>query len=102
MPRKLHGPKNIKNATERIIAQMSEEDKQTFRGTKKDELAKFNFGLGVYIRNKFGLFDGNDALMKACALTQHGETYNIFYGDNPDGAAGVIIEAVWNELKSAA
>ena len=102
MSKKLHWPKTIKNATERIIAQMSEEDKRTFRGTKREELAKFNFGLGVYIRNKFGMFDGNDALIKACALTQQGEEYNIFYSDDPDGATGVIIEAVWNELKSAA
>ena len=102
MPKKLHWPKTIKNATERIIAQMSEEEKRTLRGTKKEELAKFNFGMGVYIRNKFGLFDGNDALMKACALSQHGEIYNIFYGDDPDSAAGVIIEAVWKELKNAA
>ena len=81
---------------------MSDEEKRTLRGTNKEELAKFNFGMGVYIRNKFGLFDGNDALMKACALSQHGEVYNIFYGDDPDSAAGVIIEAVWKELKSAA
>jgi hypothetical protein len=40
--------------------------------------------------------------MKACALSQHGEIYNIFYGDDPDSAAGVIIEAVWKELKNAA
>ena len=102
MPKKSHWPKTIKNATERIIAQMSEEEKRTLRGTNKEELAKFYFGMGVYIRNKFGLFDGNDALMKACALSQHGEVYNIFYGDDPDSAAGVIIEAVWKELKSAA
>ena len=102
MSKKSCWPETIKNATERIISQMSEEEKRTLRGTKKEELAKFNFGMGVYIRNKFGLVDGNDALMKACALTQYGETYNIFYGDNPDGAAEVIIEAVWNELKSAA
>ena len=102
MPKKSHWPKTIKNATERIIAQMSDEEKRTLRGTNKEELAKFNFGMGVYIRNKFGLFDGNEALMKACALSQHGEIYNIFYGDDPDSAAGVIIEAVWKELKSAA
>ena len=102
MPKKSHWPKTIKNATERIIAQMTEEEKRTLRGTKKEELAKYNFGMGVYIRNKFGLIDGNDALMKACALSQQGEIYNIFYGDDPDSAAGVIIEAVWKELKSAA
>ena len=102
MPKKSHWPKTIKHATERIIAQMSEDEKRTLRGTNQEELAKFNFGMGVYIRNKFGLYDGNDALMKACALSQHGEIYNIFYGDDPDSAAGVIIEAVWKELKSAA
>ena len=44
MPKKLHWPKTIKNATERIIAQMSEEEKRTLRGTKKEELAKFKIG----------------------------------------------------------
>jgi predicted deacetylase len=95
-------PKTIKNATERFIAQMSDEDKQRLRGARKEELAKFNFGMGVFIRNKFGLSDGNDQLMKACALTQQGDTYNIFYSNDPDSAAGIIIEAVWNELKSVA
>ena len=102
MSRELQWPKTIKNATERFIAQMSEEDKQRLRGTRKEELAKFNFGMGVIIRNNFGLSDGNDPLMKACALTQQGETYNIFYGNDPDSAAGIIIEAVWKELKSVA
>ncbi|MEI6692955.1 MAG: DUF6794 domain-containing protein [Chlorobium sp.] len=95
-------PKTIKSATERFIAHMSEEQKQKLRGARKEELGKFNFGMGVSIRNKFGLSDGNDALMKACALTQQGDSFNIFYRDDADSAAGIIIEAVWKELESAA
>lgn len=96
-------PKTIKLAVERVIAKMSEEDKQKLRGSQKDELARFHFGMGVFIRNNFGLDEGNDSLMKACALTQHqGDSYNIFYHDDPDGASGVIINAVWKQLNSAA
>ena len=103
MQNKSQWPKTIKDAAERVIAKMSEEDKQTFRRTQSDELARFQFGMGVFIRTKFGLNAGNAALLKACALTQQQcDAYNIFYQDDPDSASGVIIEAVWKQLKRAA
>ncbi|MEI6757018.1 MAG: DUF6794 domain-containing protein [Chlorobium sp.] len=103
MQNKSHWPKTIKDAAERVISKMSEEEKQVLRRTQPEELARFQFGLGVLIRNKCGLNGGNAALMKACALSQQqADTYNIFYQDDPESASEVIIEAVWKHLRSAA
>ncbi len=100
MSNKTKTPKTINDAVRHVIALMTEEEKEKFRQTKKDELANFQFGTGIFIRNKFGLDGSNKALIEACALTQQGNTFNIFYQDDPNGASEVIIEAVWKHLKS--
>ncbi len=94
-------PKTINDAVRCFIALMSEEEKEKFRSLNKDELASCQFWAGIIIRNKFGLNGRNKVLIEACALSQQGDTFNIFYHDDPNGASWVIIEAVWKHLKSA-
>ena len=71
------------------LSKIPEEDKETIRKTKKDDLIMFHHGWGTGIRNHYGLWRGNHALVKdAC-----GE------GCHPDDASMVIIEAVWKALQ---
>ena len=66
---------------------MAEKDKQTVRDTPKDKLILFHHGWGSGIRNSFGLWRGNRALMEDCKAK------------HPDDASMVIIEAVWARLQ---
>lgn len=80
-------------AADRILQGMSDADKQLIRSTPKDDLIQFHFGWGISIRNSFGLWGGNAALMRSCAMAS-GQAYL-----DPDDASMVIIEAVWWRLR---
>ncbi|MGM0442290.1 MAG: DUF6794 domain-containing protein [Elusimicrobiota bacterium] len=81
-------PVTVEQATEKLIKDLPEEDKNTLRSTPKEDLIKFHFSLGRHIRNSFGLWQGNGALMKATGK-QH-----------PDDASMVIIENTWKKLNT--
>jgi hypothetical protein len=84
-------PQDVESAVARLLALLSEEDKETVRSTPEDRLGQFHFTWGMGIRNSFGLWAGNQALMDSCA--QVGTSF-----DDPDSASGIIIKAVWNQL----
>jgi hypothetical protein len=55
----------------------------------EDELISLRFGLGQHIRNAFGLWEGNDTLLRACGTA------------DADEASMVILEALWERLQQA-
>ncbi len=93
-------PKTIEDAIERVIASMSEKEKSELRNSPERELINFHFGLGWVIRNEFGLYQGNDALLKACARTRLNAFERLLFMNDPDEASGFIIEEVWKHLNS--
>ncbi|MEI8186976.1 MAG: DUF6794 domain-containing protein [Chlorobiaceae bacterium] len=101
MPDTSQWPRTIDDAVERIMSFMSEEEKNELRNTHEKELVNFHFGLGWIIRNKFGLHEGNDSLLKACARTRNNAFERLFFMNDPDEASGFIIEEVWRRLNSA-
>jgi hypothetical protein len=46
-----------------------------------------HFGLGMWIRNNLGLWQGNHVLLAACG------------GLGPDDTSAVVIEAIWQHLR---
>lgn len=80
-------PKTVDEAVMRILATMSEKERKLVRETAKDKLILFHHGWGMGIRNSFGLWRGNRALMEDCKAK------------HPDAASMVIIEAVWAKLQ---
>lgn len=83
-----------------LVGALSAPDKQRIRAMRKDDLIQFHFGWGMSIRNAFGLWGGNAALMRSCAEWRYG----VGKGPDatfmhPDDASGVIIEAVWQRLR---
>lgn len=82
-------PTTVKATVMDLLSKMPDENKETIRKTRKDDLIMFHHGWGTGIRNHYGLWRGNHALVEdAC-----GE------GCNPDDASMVIIEAVWEALQ---
>ena len=90
--KKKEWPKCVEEAVERLMAELSEEDKKELKNTKKD-LILHHFGLGEHIRNEFGLWQGNKELIASCC----GEGYF----QDPDEASSVIIRALWKRLQKS-
>lgn len=80
-------PKTVDEAVNRILAEMDDENKARVRQTPREKLILFHHGWGTGIRNAFGLWRGNAALLESC-----GERH-------PDDASMVIIRAVWARLQ---
>ncbi len=80
-------PQTVKEAVAQILNKMSEKDKETIKNTKKDDLIMYHHGWGTGIRNSFGLWGNNHALLKDTGKNA------------PDDASMVIIEAVWKRLQ---
>ena len=86
-------PQTVGKAVDLLVGALSEQDKQRIRAMPKDDLIQFHFGWGMSIRNAFGLWGGNAALMRSCAEVS-GRAFM-----HPDDASMVIIEAVWQRLR---
>jgi hypothetical protein len=91
-------PETINDAAERIISIMDEKEKKKVQSIPEDKLEKLYFGLGMYVRNELGLHEGNDVLMKACAISEHGDFESLFFLNDTDSASRVILEEIWNRL----
>jgi len=83
-------PTTIDQAVGRILAGLTDAEKDVIRNTPLADLEMLHFGLGTTIRNECGLWDGNTALLAACGSeTMH-----------PDAASDVILRAVWERLRA--
>ncbi len=80
-------PKTVKEAAEIILSEMNGRDRLIIRNTKREDLIKFHLTWGAAIREKIGIWSGNDSLIKDAKVT------------HPDSVSTVIMEAVWEELQ---
>ena len=80
-------PETVDEAVERLITLLEDRHKMLLTIMREDELTDLHFGLGLSIRNSFGLHDADSKLLRDCGV------------DNPDDASEVIIKALWNQLK---
>jgi len=83
-------PRTVEEAVNRLIQEMSEEDRETLKNTPEKDLIMYHFSLGMWVRNEFGLWQGNEELLKSCA------TKEPFI--HPDDASSIIIEELWKKL----
>jgi hypothetical protein len=87
------GPKNwpttVEQAVQDILPRLTTADRSAIKAMRKDELIRLHFSLGMDIRNRDGLWSGNESLLvSACGQPCH-----------PDAASMKIIEALWLRLK---
>jgi len=81
-------PKTVDEAVELLISILEDRHKMLLSILKEDELTDLHFGLGLSIRNGFGLHDADSKLLlRDCGA------------DNSDDASAVIIKALWTKLK---
>ena len=86
-------PTTVDEAVGVVLATLSENEKHQLSGMSQADLITLHFSLGAWIRNSFGLWQDNQALIQT--LAQH-------YPDlHPDDASMVIIDGVWQRLREA-
>jgi hypothetical protein len=78
-----------------ILAALPEEEVAKIAAMPESELILLHFGLGMWIRNNLGLWQGNDTLMQAINEHEYG-------GGHPDDVSMLIINAVWQRLRGMA
>jgi hypothetical protein len=93
-------PKTINGAAERIIAIMNDKERKKVNSIPEGKLQKLRFSLGKYIHNELGLLEGNDTLMKACAISKYGNFESLFFLNDAESASDVILEAIWSRLNT--
>ena len=86
-------PEIIQDIADRVLVDMSEKDRETFKDMTEDDLSVLHFGLGMYVRNNFGLWSGNDKLLKSYGAD---DTYSL---KHPDDVSMKIIKAAWKKLQ---
>lgn len=64
-PAKKQWPEAIDEAIRILDAVLSDQDKEKIRGVSRHDLGSLYQGLGILIRDEFGLLKGNDALITA-------------------------------------
>ena len=87
-------PKTLEEAVKRLLSELSDRDKLAIQNSSEENLAMLHFIFGNYVRNEFGLWTGNQELLRDC-LSEANEP-------NPDDASSVIIKALWKSLQASA
>ena len=59
----------------------------------EQELSSLHFSLGQYIRNKYGIWNGNEELLSNCRLLLKKDTV---HGDE---VSSLIIKELWEKLR---
>ena len=82
-------PRTLDEAVERVLADLSEADRDRVRNTPRGELIRFHHGWGTGIRNAFGLWGKNRELLESLGAG----------GWGADAVSMQIIETVWERLQ---
>ena len=83
-------PETVDEAVDRLMMVLDDEQKIDIATLQEDDLIYLHFNLGMAIRNAFGLHNSDSRLLASCDTVIH-----------PDDVSGVIIKALWEQLKSA-
>jgi hypothetical protein len=79
----------VYEAVRDILPRITRFEELRIRFMKKQDTLSLHFGLGLWIRNRYGLWHGNEKLIvSACGFRCH-----------PDDASGKIIDAVLETLR---
>jgi hypothetical protein len=87
-------PQTIAEAIEQINSEMSLKAKTTIANMTEREVMNLNASLGKYIKDKFALFTGNQALMESCRFYSGRKLLH------EDEASAYIIKKLWQKLRT--
>jgi len=87
-------PRSVEEAVQQLKEVLPLKDRTTMANMQVDELDHLQTGLGEYIKQKFGLYLNNEALIVSCAKQSNLDQ------PLPDEACAVILKALWQDLRS--
>ncbi len=82
-------PVTVGEAVCELIARLSAKDKTFIASLKESDLITLHHTLGRCIRNEFGLWEGNQKLLKSCRRK------------HPDNASSVILASLWKKFQTS-
>ena len=82
-------PETVEHAVDRIVTRLSDAERDTIRNMAEADLTLLHLSLGAKIRDEFGLWGDNPALLTACGSPDM----------HADSASAVIIRALWENLR---
>ena len=86
-------PKTVDEAVARLMSELTMKDKTKIAKMNEEDLSALPLTMGQYIREQFGLTDGNEELMESCcSLSREDDIHE-------ETASMVIIEALWQKLR---
>jgi threonine synthase len=88
-------PKTVAEAIEILHASMSLNEEFTLAYMDEVDLFDLHLSLGHDIRDDFGLWAGNEALLESCRVMADKQDLHI------DDASMVIIKALWKKVKKS-
>lgn len=88
-------PKTVEEAVDRLLKILTPEEIADLKSKAEDELWKYHHSLGKYIRNKFGLWDDNQDLMKSI----ENEYFIIIDKVYATDVSCYIVRKLWSILK---
>jgi len=83
-------PKTVDEAVAQLKSELTPADREHILRMSREDLAQLHFSLGLRIRNGFGLWRGNEKLMKSCGVTHR------------DICSGIIIGKLWDAVRADA
>ena len=86
-------PQTVDEAVGRLISELTLKDKTKIANMDDENLIVLHFSLGMYIRDKFGLWSGNGKLMEPCCHVSGDDNLH------EDDASWVIIEELREKLR---
>ena len=87
-------PKTVEEAIDRLISELPLKDRMAIANMTAEEASSLNYTIGTYVRDAFGLAEGNDALMISCRLVSKKGV------PDEDHASMVIVSELWKKLQA--
>jgi hypothetical protein len=88
-------PKSVAEAVEVLHANMTLNEECMLVSMDEVDLTDLHLSLGHDIRDDFGLWVGNEALMESCRIMAGRQDLHV------DDASMVIIKALWEKVKKS-
>jgi hypothetical protein len=79
-------PESLDEAVVRLMTILDEDQKAIIAAMREEDLIDLHFGLGMAIRNAFGLHEPGSQLLASCGVAQ------------PDDASEMIVKMLWGNL----
>lgn len=86
-------PSTIADAVNRLLSDLTIDDKHRIKNSSEDDLINFHFDLGLSIRNDFGLWEKESKLLENCKELSGDPFLHV------DDASGIILKALWERLQ---